>query len=108
MNSLQAQKKLLIAESELSRVQLKEDAVALTNGVREMLDRTKSWGTLASAAAVLVAGVVTFRRRHKGKPAAPSSRLKSVINGAGLLLNLWSAYRTSHRSQAQRPPPDHL
>lgn len=107
MNPLQTQKKLLIAESELSRVQLLGDVVALTTGAREILDRTKSWGTMASAAAVLVAGIATFRRRQKGHVAPPKSRLQSVFNGAGFLFSLWSALRPPPQAQAQPPSPEH-
>lgn len=106
MNSLQTQKKLLIAESELSRVQILGDVVVLATGVRVILDRTKSWGTMASAAAVLLAGIATFRRRQKGHVAPPKSRLQSVLNGAGFIFSLWSALRPSPRAQTQRLPPE--
>ena len=54
MNSLESRKQLLIAESELNRAQLVGDLAALTDGVRTLADRAKSFGSIVSSTAVLV------------------------------------------------------
>jgi hypothetical protein len=91
MNPLESRKRLLIAESELNRAQLVGDLAALKEEVQTLTGLAKSLGSIASSAAVLVAGVSAFWR---GKPAgadAKPSWLKTILNGAGLFSNLWLA-----------------
>jgi hypothetical protein len=98
MNSLESRKQILIAESELNRAQLVGDMAALTADVRTLTDRAKSFGSIASSAAVLVAGLAAFRR---GKPVdadAKPSRLQTILKGAGLISTLWLAFRPRPKS----------
>ena len=66
LNPLESRKQLLLAESELNRAQLVVDLAALAADVGALTDRAKTLGSLASSAAMLVAGLAAFRR---GKPA---------------------------------------
>jgi hypothetical protein len=93
-------KELLIAESELNRAQLAGDMAALTAEVRTLTDRAKSFGSIASSAAVLVAALAAFKR---GKPVdadAKPSWLKTILKGAGLISTLWLAFRSKRRDRA--------
>ena len=104
MNPLELRKGLLIAESELNRAQLAGDMVALTADVRALADRAKSFGSIASSAAVLVAGLAAFRR---GKPVdadAKPSWLKTILKGAGLISTLWLAFRAKGHDQENKEP----
>jgi hypothetical protein len=97
MNPLESRKQLLIAESELNRAQLAGDGAALTAGVRVLTDRAKSFGSIASSAAALVAGLVAFRQ---GKPlgvGAKPSRLQTILKGAGVMSTVWLAFRSRSR-----------
>ena len=97
MNPLESRKQLLIAESELNRAQLAGDVAALTAEFRMLTDRAKSFSSIASSAAVLVAGLAAFRR---GKPldAGPQpSWLRTISQGAGLISTLWLAFRSQPR-----------
>ena len=99
INPLESRKQLLIAESELNRAQLAGDMAALTAGVRTLTDRTKSFGSIASSAAVLVAGLAAFRR---GKPMgadAKPSWLRTILKGAGLISTFWLAFRSQRRDR---------
>jgi hypothetical protein len=99
MNSLESRKQLLIVESELNRAQLAGDMAALTAGVRTLTDRAKSFGSIASSAAVLVAGLAAFRR---GKPMgadAKPSWLRTILKGAGLISTFWLAFRSQRRDR---------
>jgi hypothetical protein len=94
---LELRKQLLIAESELNRAQLAGDVAALTAEFRALRDRAKSFDSIASSAAVLVAGLAAFRR---GKPldAGPQpSWLRTISQGAGLISTLWLAFRSQRR-----------
>ena len=98
MNSLKSRKQILIAESELNRAQLVGDLAALTADVRTLTDRAKSFGSIASSAAVLVAGLAAFRR---GKPVdadAKPSWLRTILKGAGLISTFWLAFRPRPKS----------
>jgi hypothetical protein len=99
LNPLESRKQLLIAESELNRAQMAGDMAALTAGVRALTDRAKSFGSIASSAAVLVAGLAAFRC---GKPAgadAKPSWLRTLLKGAGLISTFWLAFRSQRRDR---------
>ena len=96
---LELRKQLLIAESELNRAQLAGDMAALTAGVRTLTDRAKSFDSIASSAAVLVAGLAAFRRgKPAGADAKPSWR-QTILKGAGLISTLWLAFRSQRRDR---------
>ena len=99
LNPLELRKQLLIAESELNRAQMAGDMAALMAGVRTLTSRAKSFGSIASSAAVLVAALAAFRR---GKPAGadtkPSWR-QTLLKGAGLISTLWLAFRSQRRDR---------
>jgi hypothetical protein len=104
MNPLESRKQLLIAESELNRAQLVQEWVAMTAGVRMLTDRAKSFGSIASSAALLVAGLAAFRR---GKPVdadAKPSWLQTILKGAGLISTLWLAFREKGHDQENKGP----
>ena len=102
MNPLESRKQLLIAESELNRAQLVGDMAALTAGVRTLTDRAKSFGTIASSAAVLVAGLAAFRRGKPMDADAKPSRLQTILKGAGLISTLSLAFRSQRRDQKDK------
>ena len=64
LNPLASRKQLLIAESELNRAQLAEDWQAVAGEISSLTARAKSFGTLASAAAVLVTSLIAVSYTH--------------------------------------------
>lgn len=100
MNALQSRKQLLIAESELNRAQLVEDLAALTTDVRRLTDRARSFGAIASSAAVLVTGLVALQRVRNGSAGAKSGWRQTITKGAGLVSTLWLAFRARPRHPA--------
>ena len=99
LNALQLRKQLLIAESELNRAQMVENLAALAAGARTLASRTKSFGLVASSAAVMVAGLAAFQRGKPADSGAKPSWLQSVLKGAGLIANVWLACRSPDRNQ---------
>lgn len=99
MTPLESRKQLLIAESELNRAELVGDLAALKTGVRTLTDRAKSFGSIASSAAVLVAGLAAFRRAKSAPADANPSWLQTIFKGAGLISTLWLAFRSQGRHQ---------
>jgi hypothetical protein len=93
LNPLQSRKQLLLAESELNRVQMMEDMAALRAEVRMLTDRARSFDSIASSAAVLVSGLAAFKRGSTTGSDAKPSWMKTMLKGAGLVSNLWLAFR---------------
>ena len=98
LNPLQLQKQLLVAASELNRAQMDSDMAMLTAGVHQLTNRARSFSLIASAVAALVAGVAAFRK--PAESGAKTSWLQTLLKGAGLVSNLWLAFRAPGRNRA--------
>ena len=97
LNPLESRKRLLVAESEINRVQLTQEWHDTTDGIRSLAHRVKSVSSLASVAALLVAGLSAFRR---GKPVSIGTQsywLQSVLKAAQLAGSIWLAIRARQR-----------
>lgn len=99
VNLLESRRQLLIAESELNRAQLIEEWGAITVRVHTLTDRAKTYGSLASSAALLVAGLAAFRRGKAEDAGAKSSWWRTILKGAGWVSTLWLAFRAKGRDQ---------
>ncbi len=99
MNPLESRKQLLIAESELNRAQLGEDLAALAAGVRALTDRAKSFGSIVSSTALLVAALAAFRRGKLVDADAKPSWLRTILKGAGMVSTFWLAFRAKGHDQ---------
>jgi negative regulator of sigma E activity len=100
MNSLESRKQLLIAESELNRAQLVHELETIKCKVRSLANQAQTIGSLASAAATLIAGIASFRRKKEPAPAAEKpSWLQTIVKGAGLVSTVWSAFRSRRKNQ---------
>ena len=97
LSRLELRKQLLLAESDLSREQLTEDMMALMAGVHTLTDRAKSFGSIASSAAVLVASLAAFRHSRSTPAGANPSWLRRVLKGAGMVSTIWLAFRSGGR-----------
>jgi hypothetical protein len=93
MNPLQSRKQLLLAESELNRALLVGDMAAMRADVRALTERARSIGLIASSVAALVAGLTAFRHKKSAPGDAKPSRLQTILKCAGLIFNLWTAFR---------------
>jgi len=97
MNPLQSRKQLLLAESELNRAKLVADVVAFKKRLCSFTERAKSFESIASSAAVLVAGLAAYKRAKTGDAKGKTSWLQTILNGAGLISNLWLVFRSQGR-----------
>lgn len=101
LNQLQSRKQLLIAESELNRAQMIGDITVLTEDVRALTDRAKAYGTIASSAALLAAGLAAFKPSKPAECAGKPSWLQTIFKGAGLVSTVWMAFRSKRRAQEE-------
>jgi hypothetical protein len=99
MTALEARKQLLIAESEINRRQFREEWRMMAGGVRSLAGRAKTAGSVASAAAMLVAGIVSFKRARKRAVAGRPSWLRTLIRTALLARSIWSKLRERPESE---------
>jgi hypothetical protein len=100
MNPLKSRKQLLIAESELNRAQLVQELEAIKEQVHSCANQTRTITSLASAAAILIAGLASFWRKKESAPAAEKpSWLQTIVKGAGLVSTVWTAFRSQRRDQ---------
>ena len=97
MNPLESRKRLLVAESEINRVQLLEEWQAMTDGIHSLAGRVKSVGSVASAVALLVAGVSAFQRGKSVDAEAKLSWIQAALRGAQLAGSVWLAFRARSR-----------
>jgi hypothetical protein len=99
--ALQSRKQLLLAESDLNRARIMADVAALKSDVRALSDRAKSFGSIASSAAVLVSGLSAFRRSKPvdAAPVVKPSWLRTIFKGAGFVSNIWLTSRTKGRNR---------
>jgi HPt (histidine-containing phosphotransfer) domain-containing protein len=93
MSPLVSWKQLLIAESELNRAQLVQDWQTMADEVHSLANQARTISSFASAAASLVAGVASFRRK-KSAPAEKPSWWRTILKGAQLAGSFWSEFRS--------------
>ncbi len=98
LTPLQSRKQLLLAESELNRIQLVADITTLTANVHALTGRAKSLGSVASSALALLAAFQGGRNDGGGRR---RSWLQIILKGAGLVSTLWLAFRSMSRKQEQ-------
>ena len=104
MNPLESRKRLLVAESELNRDQLIQEWVVMTGAIRTLTDRIKSYGSIASAAALLVACLAALRRGKVGSTDAKPTWLQMIRKGAGLVSSFWPAFRAKSHDHVKNQP----
>ena len=96
MTPLESRKRLLLAESELNRIQMAEELTALVEGSRALVENTKSFTSILSSAAVLWAA---FRRRKRPEHGGKRSWLQILLKGAGLVSTFWLAFQSQARAR---------
>lgn len=96
MNPLASRKQMLIVESELNRAQLVQDWQTLAGEVHALADEARTIRSMASAAASLVAGLASLRRK-KTEPAAKPAWWQTLLKGGQTISSLWSEFRPRAR-----------
>jgi hypothetical protein len=94
MNPLASRKNLLVAESDLNRAQLVQDWQTMAGEARALKNQARTISSLASAAAVLVSGIASLRRKHAAPVDEKPSWLKTILKGVQLAGSFWSELRT--------------
>src|ERR1041385_2771553 len=88
VSPLELRKQLLLAESNLNREQLTQDMTELRTGIRTFADRAKSFGSVVSSAALLIAGLSALKRRNAVESDVKPSWLQTILKGVGMISTL--------------------
>jgi hypothetical protein len=99
MNPLQLRKELLIAESELNRAKLAGEITSIIARARTFTDRAKSLASMASSAAALMAGIVSYRNGRRDTRDGVPAWTQTLFKGANVVSNLWKMFRPGKGSQ---------
>ncbi len=98
LNPLESRKRLLIAESELNRAHLVLEWQVIGDGVRSLADRAGTVRSVVSAAASLMAGLASFRRRRSAPADGKFSWWQTLLKGVELAGSLWPKIRPRPKS----------
>ncbi len=108
LTRLAKRKELLIAESGLNRALLIREAAALSTSVRKVSLRFCSVGSIASSVAVLLSSLLALKPSRSAPSEIRPSRLRSLIQHAGIIsthwFTHWLSHRSRHRTHADRVP----
>ena len=99
MSSLKSRKDLLLAESELNRVQALDDLTRLAGSARALYGRACSLGSVASPVAAILSGLAAFQRPKAEDHGKHSTWLPRIIKGVGVVSTLWLAIRSRRRDR---------
>ena len=95
LNPLASRKQLLLAESELNRAQLAQEWRTMSGEVHSLTSQARTVTALASAAASLVSGLVSWRHKRSAPSAEKPSWLQTALNGLGWFSKISRAFRPS-------------
>jgi hypothetical protein len=98
MNALEARKQLLIAESEINRVQLVQEWQTLADEMRSVVHQTKSISAFAFAATALISGIASFRRIKSARSGEKRSWWQTLLKGVQLAGPLWAVFSPRSKS----------
>jgi hypothetical protein len=104
---LEFRKQLLISESEINRVHLAGDVAALAADVRVLTERARCYGSIASSATALVAGLAGFPCRKPATGGAKPSWPQFIFKVAGLASSVCQAFRPHGRQGKPAQPDSH-
>jgi len=95
-------KDLLIAESELNRVQLMDEWEAAKEWHHTLSAGARVAGSVASAVALVASGVRAFRSKRGSPNGAEGSWLQPLIKGAGVIATLCGGFRLRSGDQKKK------
>ena len=101
MNTLETRKRLLIAESDLLRIQLSEDIESLRSAWDRSGARARVWGGLVTSVAALMAGMTTLRPKSTADGSNRRSWGALLLQGASLLSAVWLSWKRARGGSAR-------
>ena len=100
LSPLAARKQLLLVESELNRAQMAQEWRTMAGEVLALASQARTVTALASAAASLISGLVSWRHKKSAPSAEKPSWLQTALKGLGWV----SKFNRAFHSQAPGQP----
>ena len=98
VNPLESRRQLLVVESEINRAQMLQEWKAIADGASGLAQQARSFGSIASAAALLTSRLGAFRCNGSAPAGPKPSTLETVLKGARLACSVWLMLRARPRS----------
>jgi hypothetical protein len=100
MNPLQSHKQLLIAESELNRLNLAANMSAFKRETMTIAAPVRSLATIAASVSAMISGVRAYQcKKIEGARAKPSA-IQTALKLAELVSSCWLLFRTLSHEKA--------
>jgi hypothetical protein len=93
MNPLETRKQLLIAESEVNRLQLVKEWQMMAGELGSVAHRARTTCSVTFAAATLISGLLSLRRRKSGPAGEKRSWWRTLLKAAQWAGTLWLGIR---------------
>jgi len=93
MKPLESRKQLLVAESDINRAQLIQEWRIMAGEAHTLANQARTISSLASAAASLIGGLLSLRRKISAPAAEKPPWWQTVLKGAGQVFTLWRSFR---------------
>jgi hypothetical protein len=102
MTALESRKQLLIAESELNRMQLVIEGQSVARDVHALTRQAKTMSSMASAVTILVGGIISWRRTKKAtRDSEKISWWQKLLKGASMASSFWMQMRSADRNRKE-------
>jgi hypothetical protein len=102
LNPLESRKQLLIAESELNRVQLAQAWRTLADEAHALGEQARTIRSMASAVATLMAGLSSCRHKKSVPAAEKPSWWRTILKGVGVVGTFWQTFRAPGCEQTNK------
>ncbi len=101
MNRLALQKQLLVAESEINRMEFKKELGALAADLHACTTATNSLSTLVTSAKVLMTGLSSILKSHRAEAGEKTGWWKALRGELALAKVLWTAFRPMAKTRGR-------
>jgi len=105
LNALAVRKRLLIAEADLQRQQLREELTLIETNLHELGAQARSASSILTAGSLALASFWLMRRIKRTKSDSRSGMLSKLWRGAKMAASLWLALRPQHRRRLSNLVP---
>lgn len=104
MSVTETRKRLLIAESEVHRARVLQEAVEWGEAAGGVVRRVTAAGAVASAVVVAGAGWMAVRRRKAAGGKDRANWLQPALQTIGMISTVWMAWRSRRKDDSDEAP----
>lgn len=102
LNALESRRKLLVAESELNRLQAVQEWNVFAEEVRQVAERARSLNSLAASFISVVSGFSELTEGRRQAATGGGGWFHRLATATRFVSTLWMVYRSSRAALAKR------